>query len=59
MSELTAPWKETTLRTILSRYKLITQINVVCFFVFNLISHLIFNLRLAQGENAVKFVLVE
>ena len=33
--------------------------NLGCFFVCNLISHLIFDLRLAQGGNTTKFVILE
>ena len=33
--------------------------NLGCFFVCNLISNLIFDLRLAQGENTVKSVFLE
>ena len=49
---MTIPWKETTLLTILSKYKLDEIYNADefgLFFVCNLISHKIFGLRLAQG----------
>ena len=61
-AEMTTPWKETTLPMILSKYKLDEIYNADefgLFFRMHLISHLIFDLRLAEGENTVKFVLLE
>ena len=60
-AEMTVPWKKKTLPAILSKYKLDKIYNTDEFGLFFRMqpNKSIFDLRLAQGENTVKFVLLE